>query len=388
LTGFRQKLQHRIQRIIEGRDQGRWPGTAGFLKGLSVGFGLISKTRIRLYDHHLLKSHRLPCHVIAVGNVTTGGTGKTPMTMYIARRMQQLGCRVVVLSRGYGGGAERTGGWVSDDRRVLMDPESAGDEPYMMAVKLPGIPIRVGQDRYRSGLDAIRRFKPDLIVLDDAFQHLGVQRDLNLLLLDAQRPFGNGYLLPRGPLRMPMTSIRRADAVVFTRCKNDSHESSLPLDTVVPIPVYHSRHVPALFKMIPSSGGDVSVALTLEPFSQAACRGAAVFGFSGIADNEDFMRSLPGLGFEVTGFIGFDDHHRYCRDDFERVRKAAGDTKAQWLITTEKDFYRVCHRLTPSIPMIVVGVEIELIPGRACFDDLLQRFAREQPRPCGERIKR
>jgi tetraacyldisaccharide 4'-kinase len=371
---LKETLHHRIRRIIAGTDQGRWPGTAKFLLGLSFGFDLIARIRIWLYDKQLLKSHRLPCLVIAVGNVTTGGTGKTPMAIHVAQRMQQLGRRVVVLSRGYRGQAEKKGGWVSDGRRILMGPDSAGDEPYMMAAKLPGIPIRVGRDRYRSGLDAIHRFKADTLVLDDAFQHLRVKRDLNLLLLDAQRPFGNGHLLPRGPLRMPVASIGRADAVVCTRCGKDAVAPRLSVQLAGSPRVFLSRHAPSLYKVVPSGAIESKSPLTLAPLAPSAVKGSTVLAFAGIADNESFKQSLNDLGLAVAGFIGYDDHHRYSQDDLNRIRKARNEVRAPWLATTEKDFYRICHRLERDIAMIVVGIDIAFLPDEAAFVDFLRQF--------------
>ena len=190
---------------------------ATLLWGISVLYGGLTHLRRRLYTRGRLKSHRLPCPVISVGNLTLGGTGKTPLVIHLAEKIQGMGYRPVILSRGYKGLAEKGGAVVSDGRNLLCDARQAGDEPYLMAILLPTVPVVVGRHRYRAGMDAIRRFQPDIILLDDGFQHLQLKRDLNLLLLDAQNPFGNRYLFPRGTLREPEVSLLGADAVVLTR---------------------------------------------------------------------------------------------------------------------------------------------------------------------------
>ena len=170
--------------------------------------------RNRHYDRPAaVRSVSVP--VVSVGNITVGGTGKTPMTIYVAQKLQQSGVRVAVISRGYKGRAESGGGVVSDGRNLLMDSEQAGDEPYLMAGRLKNIPVIVGKNRFAAGMLAINKFQSEVIVLDDAFQHLKLSRDIDLILLDYTRPFGNTHLLPRGILREPVTALRRATACMW-----------------------------------------------------------------------------------------------------------------------------------------------------------------------------
>lgn len=143
------------------------------------------------------------------------------MTIYLATMLRQMGHRVVILSRGYGGRAEKTGIVVSDGYEILCEPEVAGDEPFMMASKSRGVPVLVGGDRYKSGMRAISEFDPDTILLDDGFQHRRLRRDLDLVLVDADNMLGNGYLMPRGVLREPASSLERGNAIIFTRCRDD-----------------------------------------------------------------------------------------------------------------------------------------------------------------------
>ena len=172
-----------------------------FLSIASRAYGWCVRLRTAAYDQGMIKAKRLPCVVISIGNVTMGGSGKTPLTIYIAKKLCHLGYRVAVLSRGYGGKAEKSGAIVSDGSQIFVSADVSGDEPYMMAQQLASTPIIVGADRYRSGKIAVRSFNPDVILLDDGFQHRRLARDLDLVLLDASKPGGNGYLFPRGVLR-------------------------------------------------------------------------------------------------------------------------------------------------------------------------------------------
>jgi tetraacyldisaccharide 4'-kinase len=205
-------LRKRIEIVIHS-EKADSPGLlALLLYGVSTVYGAAQKIRATGHRHNLLQSKSLPCRVIAIGNITAGGTGKTPMTIYLARELQQSGKRVAVVSRGYKGAAEKGGGIVSDGQNVLMDAGRAGDEPLLIASRLKGIPVVVGKNRYEAGMLAIREFQPEIIVLDDAYQHLKLKRDINLVLLDHDRPFGNSHLLPRGILREPPDALARADA--------------------------------------------------------------------------------------------------------------------------------------------------------------------------------
>ncbi|WP_054690049.1 tetraacyldisaccharide 4'-kinase [Desulfosarcina cetonica] len=210
-----QPFEHLRRRIMD-ISRNDWPSALlsleTLLSVLSTIYGGITALRASGYAKGWLKSRRLPCKVVSIGNLVAGGTGKTPMTIYVAQLLHEMGWRVVVLSRGYRGRMETMGGVVSDGHRLLATVEDAGDEPYLMARCLKGVPVLVGRQRYQAGLLAIRAFGAEVIVLDDAFQHLKLKRDLNLVLLDHHQPFGNGHLLPRGLLREPLSSLRRAHA--------------------------------------------------------------------------------------------------------------------------------------------------------------------------------
>ena len=180
-------------------------------------FKAIVLLRSFLYRKGIFKSHRLPCKVISIGNITVGGTGKTPVTCLIARYLKDAGCRVTVLSRGYRaqGGTEPL--IVSDDKHVIAGPEIAGDEAVMLAHKLPGVPVLAGKNRFLLGQRAVHDFSAQAVLLDDGFQHYPLQRDLDIVLINARNPFGNGFLLPRGTLREPLSALSRAPLIVLTK---------------------------------------------------------------------------------------------------------------------------------------------------------------------------
>ena len=192
------RIKKKIESVIMSDDNN---GNGCFLLLLSMAskvYGGAVKLRRTFYKKSVFKSKKLSRPVISIGNITAGGTGKTPMTIYVANVINALGYNVAVVSRGYKGKAETKGGIVSDGETLLMTPEISGDEPYMMAAKLKDVPVIVGKNRFKAGRLAIGKFAPDIILLDDGFQHLKLERGLDLVLLDCRKPLGNGHLLPRG----------------------------------------------------------------------------------------------------------------------------------------------------------------------------------------------
>jgi tetraacyldisaccharide 4'-kinase len=298
--------------------------------------------------------------VISIGNLTVGGTGKTPMTIYVAGLLKGLGYRVAVISRGYQGRKEKSGGIVSDGRTIRMDPQDAGDEPYLMALRLDDVPVLVGKDRYAVGMLAMRAFDPEILVLDDAFQHLKIHRDLDLLLLDAGRPFGNGHLLPRGVLREPVKQLIRSDALLLTR----SHAIGMsPVDRKSfgalskGRPVFRCQHVPD--KLMGSESLPL-VAFGSRPASYGldTLRGRRVFAFSGIAGNEDFLAMVKNQHCEIAGNCRFPDHHVYSNSDLANIYNQVRQQHVDYVVTTEKDYVRIAHRITWPITLLAFGIKI------------------------------
>lgn len=295
------------------------------LKLLLAPFALLYGTALRiralLYRTGILVTRRLPCPVISIGNLTVGGTGKTPVTILLARELQHRGCRVAVLSRGYGGSLEGQVAVVSDGASLLLGPEQAGDEPCLLARSVPGLIVVIGSDRYQAGLMALERFRPDLLLLDDGFQHIQLHRDLNILLLDATRPFGNGWTLPLGMLREPRTALERADLALFTRCHGTETLPALAL------PASRSYHRLAGFQLV-ATGGTVP----LEQLQQGR-----ITAFAGIAEPSAFFESLRQIGITPVATLGLPDHEPYHAAGLQQLEALVASTEPDWLITTEKD---------------------------------------------------
>lgn len=330
------------------------------LEGLSRVYSGVVKLRTSAYQRAILPRRKLPCPVVSIGNIAVGGTGKTPMAIYLAKLPRDLGHRTVIISRGYKGGFEKKGGIVSDGFRLAADARSAGDEPFMMARALKGIPVIVGHDRHRSGRLAIERFDPDIILLDDGFQHLKLHRDLDIVLLDARRPFGNRHLLPRGNLREPISALCRAGTVILTRyeaaCRASLAETRRAVDGQ---PVFACRHQPVLLEPVstaPPAGGEIDRAV--RAISRDAVRGKRVFGFCGLARNDLFRETLAQFPFEVAGFEGFADHHPFTYPDLARLRTRARDKAAHVLCTTEKDFVRIPSGALEEGELLIIGIDI------------------------------
>ena len=283
----------------------------------------------------LRRRERLPLPVISIGNLSVGGTGKTPMTQWLASRLRAGGQRVAVLSRGHGG-ASQSVRLVSDGAgQVLLSASDAGDEPYLLAETLPGTPVLVGKDRRKSGRAALRQFNLDVLVLDDGFQFWQLARNLDIVLLDARRPFANGHALPRGLLREPKQNLRRASVVVLTRAGAlDAAARRVRAAEVARLAprafVFFADHRAAGF--VPAH--DLSAPLLpLDRF-----RGQPVFAACAIARPESFRQTLEQeAGAQVLGLQVWEDHHSLTREDTDRVQAEAARAGAETVIITEKD---------------------------------------------------
>lgn len=351
---------------------------------MSIAYGGLAKLRGKLYRQQIKFANKLPCSVVSIGNITAGGTGKTPMTIYVAKRAQDFGYKVVVLSRGYGGDAEAAGGIVSDGNTILMEAETAGDEPFMMAGKLKGVPVVVGKNRFQQGMHALQQFGPDLIILDDGFQHLPLYRNLDLVLLDSRNPFGNGYLLPRGSLREPVSALARADALVLTRwdksfCSKKHHlPRGLPdLKAWLPEkPVFRSYFAAGIADVIQRSAGSKKDSNHPPAGTARSVKEKTAFAFSGIARNDDFEQTVTSLGCRLSGFKSFPDHYAYTPSDLNDIAAAAKDAGTELIFTTEKDHARIPKTANWPVDLMVVGLDVEFAPADGdteSFDAYLKR---------------
>jgi tetraacyldisaccharide 4'-kinase len=372
------KIKKKIENIMTGEGGRSFSLIEFLLFILSFFYGGLVKFRLAAYQGGMIKPKSLPCIVISIGNITAGGTGKTPMALYMAKLVKRLGYEVVVISRGYKGGLEKTGGIVSNGKTVLIGPEKAGDEPFLLAGRLKNIPVMIGKDRFEAGIQAVRKFKPDVIVLDDAFQHLKLKRDIDLVLLDSKSPFGNLYLLPRGILREPLSVLLRADAFIMTRSgrasETEMEKSFAALKEFIQAkPVFKTSHLPYIYvvkkgKNIPFES--ISKSSFLYDFDFLKDR--RVFAFAGIARNDDFLHTVKSFKCDIKDFLGFEDHHQYSGNDLEKILRLAEKANVEFLITTEKDYARIAHRIKWPVNLLVAGVEISFENDVKAFNDFVK----------------
>lgn len=321
------------------------------------------RVRNTLYDRCILPANCLACPVISVGNITAGGTGKTPMTIYISRMLRDWGLRPVVVSRGYRGKGEKTGAVVSDGAHLLCGPDISGDEPYLMASALFEVPVVVGADRCKAGSVAIARFAPSVIILDDGFQHRLLFRDVDIVLVDDGKFFGNMRLIPRGRLREPIVSLGRADGLILTRAGEPPASFERAKACVPGKPIFVSNHIPVLCGIYEGAaplaagieGGNKTIPLDV-------LQAARVFGFSGIAQNDEFSRTIKDVAGSMAGFVAFSDHHQYTDGELAGIAHEAVEKSADYIVTTRKDYVRAAGRIPGRIPVAVIDVEISF-PG-------------------------
>ena len=302
------------------------------------------------------RREKLPVSVISIGNLTVGGTGKTPMTQFLSRRLQESGKRIAVLSRGHGG-AEQSVRLVSDRKgHCLLTAPEAGDEPVLLARTLPGVPVLVGKDRRQSGREALRRFDLDALVLDDGFQFWQLARDLDIVLLDARRPFGNGFSLPRGLLRESKRHLSRAGIVVVTRASQLNGEERLSLTARIA----HLAPSAGLYFADHQAAGFVPVSDLAAPIAPLdALRGETVYAVSAIAQPASFLHSLEhDTGVRIAGQEAWDDHHTFDLTQVQEVQKAALLSGAAAIVMTEKDAVKWPAADADSLPTYALRVEM------------------------------
>lgn len=293
------------------------------LRLLCLPYSAAVYARNALYDHGSLKQVRLPCPVISVGNIVAGGAGKTPTAIMLANKLRQAGFQPAVLSRGYGGQSSAPVNVVSNGINIGMDTEAAGDEPVLIARSCPGIPVIAGADRVRTGNYAIRHFGADIIILDDGFQHRRLHRDVDIVLVDAKSPFGNGFLLPRGPLREAKTSLRRAHFIVKTGIDEGAGAIAGGKDRSV----FNGRRKPQGIIHAPSGRVLPTAYLT----------GKKICAFAGIAQPDSFKAILQGMDADVALWLPYEDHYRYKSSDIEWIKRRAQEAGVEAIVTTEKD---------------------------------------------------
>jgi tetraacyldisaccharide 4'-kinase len=336
--------------VISGQEKGVLPGLVrGALTGLSALYRAGMGGRNFLYSKGVLNRVGLPVPVVSVGNITVGGTGKTPLVEYIARHFVERGKKPVILSRGYGGWGGRN------------------DEALVLEENLPGVAHVQAQNRVLAGLRAVREHKADCIVLDDGFQYRRLKRDLDIVVIDARNPFGYGRLLPRGLLREPVEALARADVVVISKIDESQNSTLFEVrDTLEKYVkggrIFSARHCPITSYVMAGKGKREEGLSTL--------KGKKVLAFCGIGSPESFRRSVEGVGCEVAGFRSFPDHYSYGKEAIGGLREAAERCGVEALITTQKDAVKLADA-DFGRELWVLKIAFEFVEKREEFDALL-----------------
>ena len=366
----------------------------GFLWMLSGVFRGIVQFRLRLYRKRILRERALGCLVISIGNLTVGGTGKTPVVEKFARALQAGGRRVAILSRGYkskkppflkrlanrlGSEQEFMPRIVSDGKELLLDSQIAGDEPYMLASNLKDVIVLVDRDRVKSGIYAIEKMGCDTLLLDDGLQYLRLKHRLDVVLVDRQAPFGNEYLLPRGTLREPAPNLRRASYIFITKCVPGADNS----DLIARIRQYNRTaeiiectHSPRYLQHV----------FTGEQQPLSYLKGRYIGALSAIAQPESFEDGLRKLGAKIELARHFADHHRFTEKDIAGFIRRCVNRDLDAILTTEKDCVRFPQLKEMELPIYFLRVEIEILTGNESWQQCVDRICNPQPMMAPERF--
>jgi tetraacyldisaccharide 4'-kinase len=374
--------QYAIEVILDKRHGFRASVLRIVLRLLSFIYLAIVQLRLYLYRKRILKERQLGCLVISIGNLTVGGTGKTPVVEKFARALQSGGRRVAILSRGYksidrrkkktwweralGQGPETTPRVVSDGKRVLLDSGTSGDEPYMLASNLRGVAVVVDKDRVKGGLHALKELGADTLLLDDGLQYLHLKHRLDIVLVDRQAPFGNEHLLPRGTLREPPRNLRRASYIFITKCNGESNSELIQRirEHNRTAEIIECTHKPLYLKHVYRE----------ERLPLDYLKGLYIGSLCGIAAPESFEEGLRKLGAKIELSRHFADHHRYAKKELTSFLQRCVRRDVSAVITTEKDAVRLPVLDILEVPIYFLRVEIEILNGQETWEQCVQRI--------------
>jgi tetraacyldisaccharide 4'-kinase len=378
--------QFAIDVILERRGGPRAALLRSLLYGLSLIYERIVQLRLWLYRKRVFRERALGCLVISIGNLTVGGTGKTPIVEKFARALQGGGRRVAILSRGYksvprpskrgmlarlrnvNADPPRV---VSDGQSLLLDSLTAGDEPYMLAQNLKNVVVLVDKDRVKSGLFAIERMNVDTLLLDDGLQYLHLKHRLDIVLIDRQAPFGNEFLLPRGTLREPPRNLRRASYVFITKSTGESNHQLIKRIRRYnrTAEIIECAHQPLHLQNVTT--GEI---VSLDKLS-----GAFIGSICGIAAPDSFEGGLKDLGARIEIAKRYIDHHRYTEAELRSFISRCIRRDLEMIVTTEKDAVRFPLLGKTELPIFFLRVEIEILSGHETWEQCVSRICKPQP---------
>jgi tetraacyldisaccharide 4'-kinase len=375
--------------VIFGRAKGFRAALMRFLmRALSGIFRVLVQIRIWRYRSGWKPQHHLCTQVVAIGNITVGGTGKTPVVELLARSLRDRGRNVAILSRGYKSRkldkvqkwqdsngnpipAERMPKVVSTGRALLLDSKFAGDEPFMLARNLDRVSVVVDKNRVKSGRFAVEHLDADTLLLDDGMQYLDLAHGIDIVLVDSGSPFGTEALLPRGTLREPPKNLRRASYILLTKCDGSSNEAL----------VRRIRRHNKTAEIIECTHGPIHLenVFTRERQPLEFLKDKWVGAISAIAVPEAFEGSLKKLGARVEISSRFSDHHRFSRKDVERFMQRCVERDMHLIVTTEKDAVRFPMPSSIDVPVYFLRIEVEILKGLETWNNLIERLCNPEP---------
>ncbi len=375
--------------VIFGRAKGfRAALMRFFMRALSGLFRLVVFIRLWRYRSGWRAQHHLGTQVVAIGNITVGGTGKTPVVELLARSLRERGRQVAILSRGYKSKKlDRPQKWqsaqgrpfpadqmpklVSTGKALLLDSKFAGDEPFMLARNLDGVAVVVDKNRVKSGRFAVAELGCDTLLLDDGMQYLDLAHSIDIVLVDAGAPFGTEALLPRGTLREPPRNLRRASYILITKCSGLQNE-----DLITRIRKYNRTA-----EIIECTHGPIYLedVFTRERKPLEFLKGKWVGTISAIAVPEAFEGSLEKLGARVEIRRRFSDHYRFSRREVEKFMQRCVERDMEMIVTTEKDAVRFPRPGSVDVPVYFLRIEVEILRGQEIWEDLIERICQPPP---------
>ena len=355
----------------------------GFLRGCSYLYEYGVRLKLAMYNVGLKKKEKLDCCVISIGNITVGGTGKTPTAQKMADLIKRMGYRVVILNRGYRSHWDKEIGVVSDGNKIFMTAYEAGDEAYLMAKTLPGIPVVIGKNRAITGKYAVEKLNAEVIIMDDGYQHWHLERDLDVVLVDTLNMFGNGCVLPRGMLREPLENLNRGDLFLLTKTDQSSVLSRMQLRKTIErynakAPVVESVHHPKNFVEI----ADWYKGITQNHMDLSGLEGKDVMVFSAIGNPSSFEQTLSSIGLNIKEAVRYPDHHDYGMLEMQYISERASSQNAVAMITTSKDAVKIPTEFIYSareIPLYILNMDIQVTDGFEEFKEcVLNAIKKEQ----------
>lgn len=342
--------------IVSGRRQGmREKLVLLALSFLSILYQIGIASRLWFYQIGLKKSYKLPCSVISIGNITVGGTGKTPTTQMLAKLLQKEGLKPAILNRGYRSSKKGEMAVVSDGKKIYLSPQDAGDEAYMLASSLPEVPVLIGKNRVATGQYAYEKFAVDVLILDDGYQYWKLKRDLNVLLVDVTNPFSNNKVLPRGLLREPLQNLSRAHVFLLSKANYMEEKEKEKVRSVLreknkAAPIWEIDYRPSYLRSF--HGTDTSSDFNL-------LQGKKILAFSGISNPYFFECMLEHCGISEMANLRFPDHYNYTLADMQEISKLFANKKLDLIVTTEKDAVSIPKEWQADLPLWVLGIEVK-----------------------------